>query len=392
MDRHDTELALHYLVSGGVVAYQRALAHAVGDALAGLLASQLWYWSGRQPEEREGWFFMTQEQIFAETALSRREQETSRRKLRALGILEEERRGRPARLWYRINVKRVVQLIENAAHIKNGGIRQSSMAESANLGDCTNPPIQSGGKRQTISKNTSKTSSKTSATAGARPERGAGATNAAAAEALIEELVAQGVGRATAEHLAREKPDLCRRYLDYLPYAEVRTTRGAWLTSAIRDEYGPPQGYVEARRREGQKLAAGRAALAVESRISQNQARQQAIALRLRRDYARMEKEQGAAFLAFMAHLAAERQKAERVAEQLSAPRRAEYLASFESGERRLELFARWREREADWFAAGNETPGSQEQRQDSMQGAPPPPKAACALDFSPDNRTLLPR
>jgi hypothetical protein len=387
MDRHDTELAVHYLIAGGVVAYQRALAHAVGDALAGLLASQLWYWSGRQPEEREGWFFMTQEQIFAETALSRREQETSRRKLRALGILEENRRGRPARLWYRINVKRVVQLIENAAHFKNGGIRQSSMAEGANLGDCTIPPIQSGGIRQTISKNTSKTSSKTSATADAKPPRGAGAAAADAVEALSSELVAQGVGRATAENLARERPDLCRRYLDYLPYAEVRTTRGAWLTSAIRDEYGPPQGYVDARRREEQKLAAERLGAAEKSRISQKQARQQAFALRLRQDYALMEKEQGATFLAFMGYLAAERQKAERVAEQLSAPRRAEYLASFESGERRLELFARWRERDADWFAAGHEVPEPQEQRQGSMQGAPPPLKAACVLDFSPVNR-----
>ena len=94
--------------------------------LAGLLFSQLWYWSGRQPEERKGWFFMTQDQILTETAMTRREQETSRRKLRDLGILEEERRGRPARLWYRINVKKVVQLIENTAQFKCGG-------ENANL-------------------------------------------------------------------------------------------------------------------------------------------------------------------------------------------------------------------------------------------------------------------
>ena len=55
MDRKDSELALNYLVSAGVVAYQRAIAHAVGDALAGLFFSQLWYWAGRQPDDRDGW-------------------------------------------------------------------------------------------------------------------------------------------------------------------------------------------------------------------------------------------------------------------------------------------------------------------------------------------------
>ena len=66
----------------------------------------------------------------------------------------------------------------------------------------------------------------------------------------------------------------------------------------------------------------------------------------LRQTYDRMENEQGEAFLAFTAHLAEERKKSEKMAEQLSAPRQAEYLASFDTEEHRMELFGRWLERQ----------------------------------------------
>ena len=93
----------------------------MGHALAGLLFSQLWYWSGRQPDDRDGWFYMTQAQIFEETAITRREQETCRRKLRHLGILEEALRGHPAQLWYRINVTAVVDLLV-LAHMREQAV------------------------------------------------------------------------------------------------------------------------------------------------------------------------------------------------------------------------------------------------------------------------------
>lgn len=65
---------------------------------------------------------------------------------------------------------------------------------------------------------------------------------AAAADysALARELVSHGVGRSVAERLARTKPAVCRRCLEYLPYAKWKTTKGAWLSSAIELEFGPP--------------------------------------------------------------------------------------------------------------------------------------------------------
>jgi hypothetical protein len=66
---------------------------------------------------------------------------------------------------------------------------------------------------------------------------------------LVDELVGHGVGRAVARRLASEKPDVCRRCLDFLPYVQCKTTPGAWLANAIRDEYGPPKAYLAAQNR-----------------------------------------------------------------------------------------------------------------------------------------------
>ncbi|MBX9625557.1 MAG: replication protein [Gemmataceae bacterium] len=163
------------------------------------------------------------------------------------------------------------------------------------------------------------------ASAGAAGGRGANAADAR----LVGELVAHGVGRAVAEELARGKPDVCRRCLDYLPFAHVKTTRGAWLANAIRGEYGPPAGFVKAR--------------ALGSTVKRPETpHRAAIAERARAAYARLEQTRPEAITAFTGHVAAERQRAERIAARLSPRRREEYLADFDSRDRQLELFARW--------------------------------------------------
>jgi hypothetical protein len=378
MERADTERVLNYLISGGVVAYQRAIAHAVGDALAGLLFSQLWYWSGRQPDDREGWFFMTQEQILVETAITRREQETCRRKLRELGILDEELRGHPAKLWYRINVRGVIQLIENTEDLQDGGKRQTRMAENAKQG-WRKTPNKDGGKRQP-SKNTSKNTSKTSATSPqplatnsirdeerevgqkkAYLDRGrvSGATespqinsevtsNTEGADAadvfifLVKELVAHGVGRSVAETLARSKPNTCKRCLEYLPYVKYRTTEGAWLANAIKDEFGPPAAYVQAMAEQTRKdQEARREHLKDADKTGKDSPECQKRA-RLVERYGQLEKMQPRAYAAFMEHLKNERARAEHFARNLSAGGREKYLGTFDGPERRLEIFEEW--------------------------------------------------
>ena len=97
--------------------------------------------SSRLPENRsgtqrdpDGWIYKTQEEIEVETGLSRREQETARKQLRAVTLLREERRGVPARLYYLIHVETLNAAWEEFLANKNGGNRQTGLAECAEQG------------------------------------------------------------------------------------------------------------------------------------------------------------------------------------------------------------------------------------------------------------------
>jgi hypothetical protein len=170
------------------------------------------------------------------------------------------------------------------------------------------------------------------------------------AASLVEELVGHGVGRAAAEQLARDKPAVCRRCLEYLPYAQVRTTPGAWLASAIRGEYGPPQGYL--RRQAVRPVSAPDTATPGKHGRSPAGGRHAVITARLRETYGLLEKTRPDAIAAFTAYLMAEQDRARRFADRLSLRRAEEYLASFNSEEHRLRVFARWLETEGETFVS----------------------------------------
>lgn len=128
-----------------------------------LFLSQSLYWSRRT--NASGYFYKTQDEWEAETGMSRREQETARRKLKSLGILEEKKQGVPCRVFYRINDEKLLALLDEKQQEKQsnsdctkapnqyGGMRQTRMAESDTL-DCTNPPSSDGGSVQTKTETT----------------------------------------------------------------------------------------------------------------------------------------------------------------------------------------------------------------------------------------------
>ncbi len=163
-----------------------------------------------------------------------------------------------------------------------------------------------------------------------------------AAAALVEELVSHGVGRTAARRFAREKPETCRRQLQYLPYAKFKTTKGAWLANAIRDEYGPPQGYEDAKARQARERDAEDRRLARKALQMHGLAIREEKTARLRAAYRQLEKTDGEAFRAFGEYVEQERDKTDRVARSLSPERRAEVLAAFDGPEQRLELFEKW--------------------------------------------------
>jgi hypothetical protein len=163
-----------------------------------------------------------------------------------------------------------------------------------------------------------------------------------AAAALVEELVSHGVGRSAARRYVREKPETCRRQLEYLPYAKFRTTKGAWLANAIRDEYGPPQGYVEEQARLVRERQAEGSRLARKALQQHGAAIREEKTARLRVAYRQLETTGGEALRAFCEYVEQERAKTDRIAHRLSPRRREELLAAFDHPERRLQLFEAW--------------------------------------------------
>lgn len=118
------------------IAFHRGFKDITGSTVAALLLSQLWYWAIRT-SNAEGWFYKTQEEWEHETGLTRTEQETARKVLKRLGILEEKRVGIPAQLYYRINKQRVAELLgfQSAETLQSG---KSSLQESTKQ-DCGIP-------------------------------------------------------------------------------------------------------------------------------------------------------------------------------------------------------------------------------------------------------------
>ena len=162
--------------------------------LAALMLSQALYWTART-DDPEGWFWKTREEWYEETGLSRREQETARRRLRQSGFWHEERRGVPARIYFRVDLDALQAALMgeregpspngnsappnrdghegDEAPVKMGGSVPSSWADSAQL-DGTDPPNKKGGIRPTNTYTTAETTTERApplagASGGARP-------------------------------------------------------------------------------------------------------------------------------------------------------------------------------------------------------------------------------
>ncbi|WP_313383170.1 replication protein [Pantoea sp.] len=105
------------------IAYQACFVR-FGGVTGAVLLSQLVYWHNRMDGS---WFYKTQKEIKSETGLSRDEQETARRRLISAGVLEEARRGVPAKLFFRVKADRLEALL-----LKSEDKPQSSMRESRN--------------------------------------------------------------------------------------------------------------------------------------------------------------------------------------------------------------------------------------------------------------------
>ena len=112
------------LLGRGCVAFYPRLADLTGSVTTALLLGQCLYWTRsvlRQQPERNGWFWKTSAEWRRETGLSRREQDSARRRLRMLGLLGEERRGMPAKRWFRLDLAGLGQQLGRSPGAGCGG-------------------------------------------------------------------------------------------------------------------------------------------------------------------------------------------------------------------------------------------------------------------------------
>jgi hypothetical protein len=97
------------LASTRPIGFNVNLARVCGCVKAGLFLSQLLYWTrvGTQVIERDGWIIKSRDQMTLETGLTKHEQLTARKRLLALGLIEEARHGMPPQSMYRVHSARL---------------------------------------------------------------------------------------------------------------------------------------------------------------------------------------------------------------------------------------------------------------------------------------------
>ncbi|ELY9614316.1 hypothetical protein ACEF96_004401 [Salmonella enterica] len=117
------------------VAYQRSFVRLGAGVTGALLLSQLIYWQTRMGDV---WFYKTQAEIEDETGLTRYEQEGARKKLVASGVLQEQKKGIPAKLYFRVNAEALALiLLPDMQHTRpqkpnNQGCGNSASSDAVN--------------------------------------------------------------------------------------------------------------------------------------------------------------------------------------------------------------------------------------------------------------------
>jgi len=128
---------LYRILADRPIAFHPDIAKAVGNLAAGVFLSQLLYWSGKE-KSGDGWIYKTQDEWFEETSLTRKPQETARNILRKLRLINEKRKGVPAKLYYQLNFAELFKLLEKYYESQDALLVQSRMPKGGNLKDRSN--------------------------------------------------------------------------------------------------------------------------------------------------------------------------------------------------------------------------------------------------------------
>ena len=161
--------------------------------------------------------------------------------------------------------------------------------------------------------------------------------------ALADALTQAGVGRAEAIALARAHPEECRRQLGYLPYAEIRSTPGAYLASAIKGSFGPPRAFQEAETKRLEEERRRKTQEAQAARERAEAARRAAEVLFVDSEIALLEANEPERYAAFLEFVDAQKSQALSKPFLKRGSRMAEAIVQgFETPEKQREIFALW--------------------------------------------------
>ena len=103
------------------IAFHRIFAEITVSVTTGLFLSQLFYWHDKGSDP-DGWIYKTYVDWKEETTMNRREIDMARKTLKSLKILEEKKEGVPAKLFYRIDMDALMEIV-------NGAIKPLSLDE-----------------------------------------------------------------------------------------------------------------------------------------------------------------------------------------------------------------------------------------------------------------------
>lgn len=110
----DTFEQLVQLMGRHFVSYHPKLLELTGSVTSALLLSQGLSWMRyAHSAHKTDWFWKTSDSWAYETGLSRHEQDSARKKLKAANLLKEKRMGMPARLSYQINLDEILNKLSH---------------------------------------------------------------------------------------------------------------------------------------------------------------------------------------------------------------------------------------------------------------------------------------
>jgi hypothetical protein len=133
-----------------VVGYSPDLARIVGGATTGLFLSQLLFLSdkGANPE---GWVYKSEQEMGKETGLTKREQQTARRKLLSLGVIAIMRGGWKNTYHFKVIWEKLYQVITGSQRPQNDATQKSEPLQNVPTESVQNVTTETAEWQQNVS-------------------------------------------------------------------------------------------------------------------------------------------------------------------------------------------------------------------------------------------------